>query len=363
MKQRTVGLAAVLWLCLPYVLTGCLDEVAAPAHDVPRPQAAMIPGTFSLGGIPGLLAEGRAVNSAGAVTGVVGSSVHPYPFVPFLWVSDVFTPLPAPVGASTSGAAGISESGLIAGTSVIDDILRATIWQDGIPALLFGPERFSTATGVGPAGHVVGTTWVAGNVGNTQATFVYYNGTITILPVPPEISRVHPVAANSSGHVLGDAHTSSNERRVILWRDGQVHVIASPDGSSVNSVGGLTDAGDVVFSSGVGRLYRWRDGLTELLPIPDSAVSFDLTDVAPGGAVLGHVEHPFGIDNYGVWANGHFYYLKLPTDARVEALAISDGYITGSYNFEEHAFRVRFEVPRAAGRSPCRRQCDRRNDR
>ncbi len=254
-----------------------------------------------LGTLGGDWSAGFGLSEDGAV---VGASALPAgtPWAFSAW-GGAITRLEAPPGATTARARGINSGGLVAGTSWVGGVPRATLWRDG-SAELIGPAGASYATAVNEIGRVAGNyvtasgqgraflyapdgwvdigaqwgvAWSAAYALNDSGAVVGYgeispgvfrafvyspDGTVTVFGTFGGRSS-YAFAVNERGDVAGHASLPGGRTHAFLYRDGVMIDLGTLGGGSSFAYG-INDAGDVVgwswTASARRRAFLYRDG-------------------------------------------------------------------------------------------------------
>lgn len=344
-----------------------------------------------------IVLSGLFLSSVGAVVGTSTASAGPAAPSPRYR----FVAVPA-LGSNVFGtynnAAGVDAAGKVVGSSSVPNGARAYSWRDGrltnLGSLHSGLSE-SGAAGVSEGGLVVGATQVEGPGDTGQHAFVVRRGSLVDLGTGYRDHRSGSVAvaANDAGLIVGYHYeTQPAPRRAVIWRNGKLSELPDLGGdagsygdtslpTAINATGQvvgravpraagqaphgvLWDHGRVVdlgnlgstaedttandindLSVVVGRSWTgqaqhafvWRDGVMRALPGlgPDDAEhSSEATGINDSGVVVGYSRTSTATEytlRATVWRNGKPTDLNtivsgLPAGQRLEtATAINDG--------------------------------------
>jgi probable HAF family extracellular repeat protein len=310
-------------------ITATSGTASAVVHVfVERPYAVTI-----LEGAGDTESHATAINAAGAVTGWfrTGGADHA-----FLWQDGTRTDL------GTGRGYAVNDAGAVGGASAD---LRAAVWSDGAATPVDEGSEFAVgrvvginaagdlaysetarscgpggncywrsfvrydgevtalttdlpdATGIGPAGQVVGRFWQPGV--NPRA-FVYAGGAFTALS--PEALRSEATAINAAGQVVGTRRTTPGIDLPTLWNGGtatdlgllrrgdQGYALAVNAGATVVGRANLCDRRCETFVAA-----RWRGGrVADLNLLVPAATAWNLvsaTGVNDAGQIVGTAVH------------------------------------------------------------------------
>jgi probable HAF family extracellular repeat protein len=136
---------------------------------------------------------------------------------------------------------GINNRDQVTGNVTVPGTIDAALYSDGgildLGVLLGSNTNFSQSEGISDSGQVVGYF----GFGNTDATFVYRDGTFTEIGAPGSITV--GFAINNSGEVTGILNNSA-----FLYSKGNIVSLGAGNGSAGNAI---NDSGQVV-----GRAYN-----------------------------------------------------------------------------------------------------------
>jgi len=186
----------------------------------------------------------------------------------------------------------LTDSGVVVGTTRVDDVERPFRWRDGGTELL--PSRdagWASVVDVNERGQVLVLNhfWA----GTSRAIVWQPDGTVVPVGAPGEWTSVNGI--NDHGVVVGVHVVATREAaHLATWQDGVVTELQTPGGRpvaaatthAINSRGDV--AGTVTLPDGRTRGYVWRDDVATELPAPaDAWVTVDrITD---SGDVVGEV--------------------------------------------------------------------------
>lgn len=131
--------------------------------------------------------------------------------------------------------------------SVASNIEYATIWQNGHPTILGGPN--SDATAINSAGQIVGES-------NNQAT-LWSNGVQTNLGFLPGDNESFAEAINNAGQIVGVSTLNGNNTHIFLWQNGVMTDLGPGFATGIN------DAGQIIgYSAPIngGGAFLWQGG-------------------------------------------------------------------------------------------------------
>ncbi|MCG5444036.1 hypothetical protein NIE79_002180 [Micromonospora sp. NIE79] len=206
---------------------------------------------------------------------VGGTASPPAPTVPALAVSPAETGSAAPRPPVTCQASWLPQpiEGPVAvanrvdptGRHIVGDIGtgqedgRVVLWTDGTPVVLPAAARQPAA--VNTRGYVVGTD-------GDGTGWLYRNGKLHVLATPPGYDAVLVHAVNGRGDIVGTARRSDDSHQAVLWSTDhpEKYRLIGQRGSSAT---GITEDGTIVGTMGE-RPYRWSpQGVAAALAVPD----------------------------------------------------------------------------------------------
>ncbi len=343
---RIVALTATIGLPRP-LIGQCQYEVVQLDYPI----------TCGLGSV---ITRGVGLNNQGAVVGSYQCATWKHTEA-FLWTPEGgFVTIPRPSGVCSAGAADISDSGVIVGTSApICSPERGFVYEDGLwttllPAIPSAATR-STAAAVNETSAVVGErsvadtstpytaySWTAKNGFNDLGTtygpyasardvnnsgqivgsvgaflddeaFIWDSEGILFLGSIPNGFSSTAIAINESGDVTGlggmDLPSGETVTRGFLWAGGEMTIIEPVPGYDTSTARSLNDARQVagdgrkLANSDDRRAFVWQAGTTH-----------DLNDLVPAGTPL--LDRGWAVNEQGqILANGGLHtFLLTPTD-------------------------------------------------
>jgi probable HAF family extracellular repeat protein len=224
---------------------------------IPALAADGVPTRTDLGTLGGCCSSAEAVNSLGQVAGTAtrrdGTShgvVWQDGREPVHLAKD-FTPT------------GIDKQGDVTG-HVIDEgigLKRAAVVKGGKLTYLFQDRVHSVASDINDRGEVVGT-----RRANGEFAFRWHEGTMTVLPnLPGSKGLSWPKRINNKGEIIGEAVLPGGRNQAVIWRNGQVSALTSPDFGPVEQAIDINDQGDILVSvAGHVGVLRGNGGFTEI---------------------------------------------------------------------------------------------------
>ncbi len=214
-----------------------------------------------LGGLGGGFSFALELNDPGQVVGFSALPPDPAaspaagpgggrpPAHAFLWEAGVVTDL-GTLGGASSGAAGINDTGQIAGGAELPDgSEHAVLWDQGTMTDLGTLGGFdSQAIAVNNAGQVVGqsTTTPGQQLGDPGThAFLWEDGAMTDLgTLGGEISRANGI--NDRGQAVGAAETADGAVHAFLWENGAMTDLGTVPGWDGSRAIWINEAGQVV---------------------------------------------------------------------------------------------------------------------
>jgi probable HAF family extracellular repeat protein len=306
--------------------------------------ASATPITYNLtdlGTLGGATASANAVNNsgqtAGTMTNVYGDSR-----------AMASTTNITPAGATNAFGASINGAGNIAGSTIINDQARATVWTNGAAqylGTLGGSDAF--ATGINDAGQVTGMSVTASGFGHA---FLNTAGVMSDLGVLRGGDWSSGYGVNASGQVAGYGNIANGSFRGFVWNsDGGLTQIGTLGGRNsyamaINVFGQVT--GNAQLASGYNHAFLWSgSGMMDLGTLGGSlSYGYGIND---SGYVVGYSTTASGLNTHAfIYENGAMRDLNsLIAQAAgwelTAAYGISgNGMISGAglFNGIEHAF-------------------------
>lgn len=169
----------------------------------------------------GFISEARDINDAGVITLVGFNSPVGGEFA-YRLERGVLTFLPPPPGYSSSVAVRLNDRGDAVGYSYAPGNpgpVEATVWHGTEPiAVGFPPgNRTSIASGINARGVVAGGGFT-GNLGQVgDLPFLWADGTMHLLPIPPGRVGAQAVVINDRGVIAGVAILPAGDTYAVLW--------------------------------------------------------------------------------------------------------------------------------------------------
>jgi len=235
--------------------------LAAAAPGLAQPTGVTAYEVTSIG-----VLEGHRVSSAqeldefARIVGLSGNAPHKT----VLWVNgELFTPT-VPPGGETGNFAGISPtSGLIVGSSLVNDRSRPAAWRIGggstMLPLLGGSIICYSAT-ANDYGWIVGGCAAA----DRSALWPRLDAPIDLGSLGNQFGDEGANDINELGEIVGRSSNAQHITRPYLWRNGQMIDIGRDPANSVGFANGINNRSEVVgvqFAP-----FRWRDGVMTELP-------------------------------------------------------------------------------------------------
>jgi probable HAF family extracellular repeat protein len=224
-----------------------------------------------IGTLGGEQSLAQGVGDGGAI---VGSSVQPNPCYhgepnsgssAFLWETGAMSSLPRLPGGCGAQAQAINASGQIVGFSWWDrtgdgsTLQRPVMWDNGVLEDLAYPV--SSDQGNGVANDINDNGQVVGYFGDNA--FLWQNGVMEDLGTLGGVFS-EADAINSSGQIVGNAHTAAERPHAFLWRNGTMKDLGTLGGSS-SYAHDINDKGQVVghssIATGEHHAFVWQDGV------------------------------------------------------------------------------------------------------
>ena len=244
--------------------------LAAAAPGLAQPTGVTAYEVTSIG-----VLEGHRVSSAqeldefARIVGLSGNAPHKT----VLWVNgELFTPT-VPPGGETGNFAGISPtSGLIVGSSLVNDRSRPAAWRIGggstMLPLLGGSIICYSAT-ANDYGWIVGGCAAA----DRSALWPRLDAPIDLGSLGNQFGDEGANDINELGEIVGRSSNAQHITRPYLWRDGQMIDIGGEPTDAWGFANGINDFTEVVgyFSNpppGRREAYFWRNGEITVLPEP-----------------------------------------------------------------------------------------------
>jgi len=278
MEFRSARFAVVAAAALLPVLGSGQPAQASHATTTTTPRYTVI----DLGALRGGDASvAFAVNNAGVVVG--DSTVSPFVEHGFRWAGGVLTDLGTTPGGGFSRARAINDAGQIAGSSgrPTSTFSYPVRWSAaGVIQDLGGPfdNALGFATGIDPAGRVVGGQRPASSSGNPLATLYEIDGTRVDLGT--DLGPANGI--NARGQVVGPP--------AYVWRDGTTTFLPGVPGGFGGDARAINVAGTVVGSvttSAATVAARWQGGVLSVLGTVDSLPVSQANAVNAAGQIVG----------------------------------------------------------------------------
>jgi probable HAF family extracellular repeat protein len=180
---------------------------------------------------------------------------------------------------------------------------RAAVWQvggggDGVTPLgsLGGDPAATFPNDINQAGHVAGYARTAG--GETHG-FLWRDGEMVDLALPPGIEGAHGLRLNGRDEVIGTGTTAEGRTRGWLWRDGETIDLGTLGGGYAMPTA-INDRGEVVGESetetGAVHAFLWRGG--EMLDLGTAgAERSGAIDINDRGQILGNARDDLSDDS------------------------------------------------------------------
>jgi uncharacterized membrane protein len=235
---------------------------------------------------PTRLLAGNGVNDKGQVAGTL-VAFDPQRTRGFVWTRGRFVEIgDLPGGNSVSSAADINNAGQVAGVSDSAKGTECILWERGNLMSIGDLGGFNcTASAINASGDIVGS-------GTTQQgiffrPFLWHEGTMTELPLPPGVQQGFATDINRWGVAVG-----FSDEGPIVWSNGQMTLLPGLEGlppiAGVTAIAtGINDRGDIVGSvlTSIGLIpILWHDGvainLNDLVPASDPLKSCARLSVA-----------------------------------------------------------------------------------
>ncbi len=196
-----------------------------------------------------LCSEAWDVNSAGRIIGEFERAGGPSP-VAIVWDGEQFTEVPPPAGSFSQPHA-VNDGGIVVGTTADGtSFYKAFVWDGKEMTLiqpLFGPR--SSARDINSAGQITG--WMGTGPLVDARPFLWQEGRIAELGLPPGAITGVPIAINDAGDVVGALGIADGEgglvTRSVLWSsDGQVINLGVLPGFDLCSALDVAGAGQII---------------------------------------------------------------------------------------------------------------------
>jgi uncharacterized membrane protein len=228
----------------------------------------------------------------------------------FVWRNGKFRDLTPLLGERNTSARSINERSAILGDIVGASDVTAFVVRRGRVIEIAPPtgESLFTVGNLNNLGQALLTT----NTDPGFSDYVWQDGQFTRLEPLPDSSRTRAERINDRGTVVGTASLPETGTSVaVLWQNGTIMPIASPEGARFVDGNDVNNRGvvllDALFLSEPARrsVFLWREGeLTELplLPGTNDVESFDLSN---RGRVVGRTSMEFGVVSIAtLWKRG-----------------------------------------------------------
>jgi len=284
---------------------------------------------LDLGNLGGASAA-NALNSRGDVTGYssglsTGNTNHP-----FLFRNGALSDLGLPAGNNSGVATGVNGSDQVVGYFISGPFRRpftqAFLWQSGVFNMLGTlngvQNAYTSAAGINDSGQVAGTS--VSTAGQLHA-FVWQTGLFTDLGTLPGGVSSAAAAINSHGVVAGSSGTSNAASHAVIFQNGQVIDLGVPSGLTASTASAINNLGVAVGSASTGS-YR---GISRAVVSQNGAMT-DLNRLIPGNSGSWILNSATGINDAGeIVGNGttngaHHAFLLTPTTEVTEPVAPID---------------------------------------
>jgi probable HAF family extracellular repeat protein len=316
---------------------------------------------IDLGTLGGTQSIGTGINDAGQIVGystLAGTNTTHA----FLYSNGVMTDL-GTLGGNSSAAYGINSSGQVTGASDVGGgVNNAFIYTSGVMQ-----DIAPSSTGVISAGYAINDSGSV--VGELQpflctatcTAFLYSNGTLTQLALPPNHTGV-AVGINAAGAIVGTSPIAAgfNIPQAFVYDNGTVQYLTT--GTTQSGALGINASGQVVGTitgaNGQFMAALFSNGSVQQLGTLAAGQSSTARAINVSGEIVGDGFLPNGVDHAFLYANGQMTDLNsMDTSSPLatfvtltEAHAINDnGWIVAdgvdSRTGQEHAYLVENPAP------------------
>jgi probable HAF family extracellular repeat protein len=211
----------------------------------------------------------------------------------FLYDNDEMKNLGALLGGTNSYARAINQDGLIAGYATVGGGKRHAFMHDGILRDLgtFSGGQESFATTISPDGVIAGY----GDTNGLTRAFIWMNGTMAPVPLPPNTTQNQVWGINSDKHMAGSAWGADNQKAAFVsGPNNSLAMLGFLPGGKFSEAFALNDFGQVVGqagnSNGNARAFLYSSGilydLNDLIPERQGTIT-EARAINQDGAIAG----------------------------------------------------------------------------
>ena len=195
---------------------------------------------------------------------IVGRSGN-VPSKSILWINGELITAPVPPGGETGDFSGISpSSGLVVGSSLVNDRSRPAAWRIGVGSTLLQPlPGGGTSCSVGTAND---SGWMVGScdLPYRSALWPRLDAPIDLGSLGNQFGLEAALDINEFGEIVGQSYNAQRVTRPYLWRNGQMIDIGIDPPNQRGVAYGINDRTEVVgYESDA---FRWHDGQMTKLP-------------------------------------------------------------------------------------------------